>query len=104
VWSHPAVGIAYVLASALAGGVLYATTLALAMDLTSPRVAATQFQIYMALWNVRLSGASFLGGRLAGALPAPAMFALAAVVELAPLALLPALIPRGAEERYGDRS
>jgi PAT family beta-lactamase induction signal transducer AmpG len=92
--------VAYLVASGLASGMLYAATLALCMDLTNPRVAATQFQIYMALLNVRLSWASYVGGRLAETVPAPTMFALATALELAPLALLPALDARRAAEAF----
>jgi MFS transporter, PAT family, beta-lactamase induction signal transducer AmpG len=99
-WTHLPVVIAYLIASGLASGTLYAATLAFCMDLTNPRVAATQFQIYMALLNVRLSWASYVGGRLGETLPAPTMFALAAALELAPLALLPALDARRAAEAF----
>jgi PAT family beta-lactamase induction signal transducer AmpG len=93
-WLHLPVVLTYLVASALAGGALFAATLALYMDLTNPRVAATQFQIYMALINVRLTWAAAAGGRLGEVLAPPSMFALAAALELAPLALLPVLDAR----------
>jgi PAT family beta-lactamase induction signal transducer AmpG len=90
-WGGHAVVLAYVGASGIASGAMYAAVLALCMDLTSRRVAATQFQIYMALINLRMTTASFLGGHAAALLAAPAMLALAAALEVAPLGLLPLL-------------
>lgn len=87
---------AYQIGDGLAGGLLYATTIALCMDLTNPRLAATHFQAMMALFSVRSIWAGLLGGYLAGRTSAPAMFALAAVLELAPLALLPFIARRQA--------
>ena len=87
-WGHFAVLLAYTTVDGLVVGVAYATTLALFMDLTNPRVAATQFQIYMALLNVKDAWAQKLGGRLAERIPAPAMFGLSAIVEVLPLVLL----------------
>jgi MFS transporter, PAT family, beta-lactamase induction signal transducer AmpG len=85
-------------ASSIASGVVYAATLALFMDLTHPRLAATHFQISMALLNVRGVWGSRLGGRLAERLPATGMFGLAALVEILPLVLLAFLDPRKAKE------
>lgn len=86
----------YQIASALAGGALYSSTLALFMDLTNPRVAATQFQVYMALLNLRGVWAPLVGGRLAAIAPAPAVFGAGAAIEILALALLPLLSPRAA--------
>jgi len=46
-------------------GAIYATVGALAMDVTNPRIAATQFSIFMALLNVGEVG---IGNGLAGVL------------------------------------
>jgi len=81
-------------------GVVYATTLALFMDLTNPRLAATQFQIYMALLNIKDALAQKVGGRLAERLPAPMMFGLSAIIELVPLLLLPWLDARRARADF----
>jgi PAT family beta-lactamase induction signal transducer AmpG len=97
-WPRLPVILLYDLASALAGGILYAATVALFMDATNPRLAATQFQIYVSLLSVRSAWASLAGGRLGETLPAPAMFILAAALELLPLLLLPLLTPRPAAE------
>jgi PAT family beta-lactamase induction signal transducer AmpG len=93
-WSHRPVVVGYLLAFGITTGMLFAGTLALCMDLTRRQVAATHFQIYMALMNLRLSGASYVGGRLADRLPVPAMLVLGAAVELAPLLLLPFVAAR----------
>jgi len=84
----------------IAVGVVYATTLALFMNLTNPRVAATQFQIYMSLLNIKDAWAQKLGGRLAERIPAPAMFGLSAMIEVLPLLLLPWLDARRAQADF----
>jgi hypothetical protein len=70
------------------------------MNLTNPRVAATQFQIYMSLLNIKDAWAQKLGGRLAERIPAPAMFGLSAIVEVLPLLLLPWLDARRAQADF----
>jgi PAT family beta-lactamase induction signal transducer AmpG len=99
-WGHYPLLLAYTVAESLAVGVVYATTLALFMDLTNPRIGATQFQLYMALLNLKDSGAMKLGGRLAEGISAPAMFRLGAIAELLPLLLLPWLDPRRAQAEF----
>jgi MFS transporter, PAT family, beta-lactamase induction signal transducer AmpG len=84
----------FAIVGAIVSGVVYASSLALFMDLTHPRFAATQFQVYMALTNTRGVWASRLGGWSAERVSAPRMFGIAAVVELVPLALLALLDPR----------
>jgi PAT family beta-lactamase induction signal transducer AmpG len=96
-WGHYPLLLAYTVAESLAVG---ATTLALFMDLTNPRIGATQFQLYMALLNLKDSGAMKLGGRLAEGISAPAMFRLGAIAELLPLLLLPWLDPRRAQAEF----
>jgi predicted MFS family arabinose efflux permease len=70
------------------------------MDLTHPNLAATHFQIYMALQNARGAWGSGLGGRIAERLQPRTMFGLGAVIEILPLVLLPFLDPRKARERF----
>jgi hypothetical protein len=53
--------------------------------------------------NLRLTAASYVGGRLGERLAPPAMFALAALLELLPLALLPFLDARRAAEQFQAR-
>lgn len=88
-WSDPGFLIAFTVAGAVASGVLYSSTLAWFMDLTDPSVAATQFQIFMALSNVRLSWAPAAGGALSGHLSTAVLFGVAATLELASLVTLP---------------
>jgi len=102
IWGHFPVLLAYTAMEGMMVGVVYATTLALFMNLTSPRIAATQFQIYMALLNAKDAWAQKLGGRLAERIPAPAMFGLSAIVELLPLLLLPWLDARRARADFAQ--
>jgi MFS transporter, PAT family, beta-lactamase induction signal transducer AmpG len=88
-WGHFPVLLAYTAVEGMMVGVVYATSLALFMNLTNPRVAATQFQVYMALLNVKDAWGQKVGGRFAERMSAPAMFGLSAVIELLPLVLLP---------------
>jgi PAT family beta-lactamase induction signal transducer AmpG len=99
-WGHFSFLLGFTVAGGIASGVVYATLLALFMDLTNPRVAATQFQIYMALWNAKDAWAEKLGGRLAERMSAPAMFGLSAIAELLPLVLLPWLDARRAQADF----
>ena len=99
-WGHYSFMLAYTTVEGIAVGVVYATTLALFMNLTNPRVAATQFQIYMSLLNIKDAWAQKLGGRLAERIPAPAMFGLSAMIEVLPLLLLPWLDARRAQADF----
>ena len=99
-WGHFPLLLAYTAVEGIMVGVVYATTLALFMDLTNPRLAATQFQIYMALLNIKDALAQKVGGRLAERLPAPMMFGLSAIIELVPLLLLPWLDARRARADF----
>jgi MFS transporter, PAT family, beta-lactamase induction signal transducer AmpG len=99
-WGHFPVLLSYTIVEGIAVGVVYSTMLALFMDLTNPRVAATQFQMYMALLNVKDAWAQKLGGRLAERMSAPAMFGLGAIVEVLPLLLLPWLDARRAQAGF----
>jgi PAT family beta-lactamase induction signal transducer AmpG len=86
-WSIKGVWIVQALAAGAASGALLTVLTALFMDLTEPRVAATQFAICMALGNL----GSVLGRASAGALEARfplARLALAAGAALAVLAVL----------------
>jgi PAT family beta-lactamase induction signal transducer AmpG len=99
-WGHFPVLLAYTAVEGMMVGVVYATTLALFMNLTNPRVAATQFQVYMALLNVKDAWAQKVGGRFAERMSAPAMFGLGAIAELLPLVLLPWLDARRAQADF----
>jgi MFS family permease len=99
-WGHFPFQLAFTVAAGFASGLVNATTLALFMDLTNPRLGATQFQIYMALLNIKDAWGQKLGGRLAEHMSAPALFGLSAIVELLPLAMLPWLDPRRAQADF----
>jgi MFS family permease len=74
-------------------GVFTAASYALFMDLTNPRLGATQFSAYMAATNACESWSAWGGGRLTAAYGYPAAFAAMSLVSLASLPLL-ALIRR----------
>lgn len=93
-WRAYAFQASFAVVSAVVSGIVYASSLALFMDLTHPRFAATQFQVYMALWNTRGFWANRLGGWSAERLPARRMFGFGAMVEILPLGLLLLLDPR----------
>jgi PAT family beta-lactamase induction signal transducer AmpG len=96
-WASYAFQLGFAALGALAGGIVYASILALFMDLAHPRLAATHFQISMALLNLRGVWGNRLGGRLAERVAPTAMFGMGALIELAPLVLLLWLDPRKAK-------
>jgi MFS transporter, PAT family, beta-lactamase induction signal transducer AmpG len=100
-WGSYSAQIGYAVVGGVVSGIANASNLALFMDLVHPRVAATQFQVYMALQNTRGFWASRTGGWAAEHLPAPTMFGLGALVEALPLLLLPFIDPRKAKESSG---
>ncbi len=93
-WGNYAFQVAFAVVGAVVTGIVNASTLALFMDLVDPRLAATQFQVYMALLNTRGFWGNRLGGRAAERIPAPRMFGIGALIEVIPLLLLPLLDPR----------
>jgi PAT family beta-lactamase induction signal transducer AmpG len=101
-WGNYTFQLTFTAASAIASGIVYAATLALFMDLTHPRLAATHFQVSMALLNVRGIWGNRIGGYLAERLPATTMFGIAALVELVPLALLLAVDPGKAKAAFAQ--
>lgn len=79
------------LAYAVFQGLMYGTRSAIMMDITNPKVAATQFTAYMALMNLAISiGASWQGVAVE-AWGYPVTLLVDAITGLACLALLPAL-------------
>jgi MFS family permease len=101
-WGSYAFQIEFVVVGAVVGGIANTSNLALFMDLTHPRLAGTQFQIYMALQNLRGSWASRLGGWSAERVSARRMFGFGALIEVLPLVLLPFLDPRKVKETPPD--
>ena len=72
-------------------GLMYGTRTAIMMDVTNPRVAATQFTAYMALMNLAISIAASWQGVAAEAWGYPITLLVDAIVGLSCLLLLPAL-------------
>ena len=77
------------LAYAVAQGLMYGTRSAIFMDVTNPRVAATQFTAYMALLNLNIAYSSTWQGIAVEALGYPQTMLIDAIFGLACLALLP---------------
>jgi PAT family beta-lactamase induction signal transducer AmpG len=99
-WTNTSFVLTLSVAGALASGMVLAAAVTLFMDLTNPRVVATQFQVYMSVMNLRASTATTVGGHLAERFSAPFMFVLGGVLELVPLALLPFLDARRAQSEF----
>ena len=99
-WGSYLFQLGFTAASAVASGIVYASILALFMDLAHPRLAATHFQVSMALLSVRGVWGARLGGRLAERVSPATMFGLGAVIELAPLGLLLLLSPSKARAKF----
>lgn len=77
-------------------GLFVASSYALFMDLTDPRLGGTQFSAYMAATNGCESWSAWAGGRVAGRAGYPAAFLTMSTVSVASLALL-LLLARGRE-------
>ena len=86
----------------LAQGLMYGSSTALFMDITTARVAATQFTAYMALNNLAISFSAFWQGIAIERFGYPVTLGLDAIVGLVGLAILPYIAmgaPRAAERR-----
>jgi PAT family beta-lactamase induction signal transducer AmpG len=79
---------------AVFNGLMYGTRAALFMDLTNPRVAATQFTLYMALMNLTLSYSSKWQGYAVDHVGYPTTLVIDAVFGLVCLLLLPFISKR----------
>ncbi|MCC5793404.1 MAG: MFS transporter [Chromatiales bacterium] len=77
--------IAGLLAVYLCAGLLTASAYALFMQLTDPRLGATQFSAYMGAINAGEAWAGFTAGQLAGRLDYPLAFTVVALLSLAAL-------------------
>lgn len=75
-------------------GVLTAATYAVLMDLTDPRLGATQFSTYMGAINLCYVWSAWAGGAIAGAAGYPTALLVMAACSLLALPLLPALARR----------
>ena len=82
---------------AVANGLMYGTRSAIFMDVTDPKVAATQFTAYMAMMNVAISYSATWQGIAIEALGYPATLLIDATLGLLCIALLPFMrVPAGA--------
>jgi MFS transporter, PAT family, beta-lactamase induction signal transducer AmpG len=79
---------------AVFNGLMYGTRAALFMDLTNPRVAATQFTLYMALMNLTLSYSSQWQGYAVDHVGYPTTLVIDSVFGLVCLLLLPFISKR----------
>ena len=79
---------AILLADSLLASTMLVGFFALAMGVSWPKVAATQFTAYMALGNLSAVWGGWLAGRLDGLLSVPSLYALCAVFQLAVAGLL----------------
>jgi MFS family permease len=77
----------------VAQGLMYGTRTALFMDVTVPRVAATQFTAYMALLNVVISYSATWQGRAVEVWGYPCTLTLDALAGLLCIPLLPLMAP-----------
>ena len=73
----------------VAQGLMYGTRAAIMMDVTNPKVAATQFTAYMALMNLAIAYSSTWQGIAAEALGYPQTMLIDAITGLLCIALLP---------------
>jgi MFS family permease len=80
---------AVVLVYSVFNGLMYGTSTALFMDVTTPRVAATQFTAYMAMTNLAIAYSANWQGRAATGWGYPVTLGLDALLGLACLAFLP---------------
>ena len=79
------------LAYAVFQGLMYGTRSAIMMDITNPKVAATQFTAYMAMMNLAIAMSASWQGVAAEAWGYPMTLLVDAIIGLACLAFLPAL-------------
>jgi PAT family beta-lactamase induction signal transducer AmpG len=90
----------WVVAQALFVGAYNAASLGFFMSLANPKVGATQFAVFMAATNLTYSWTSPAGGWLADHWGVVTAFAIAAVIQLLMIGILPLCDPRVAERRF----
>ncbi len=87
-WTVPGVVVTFIFAYSLVGQWLTIASISLFMHLCSPRVAASQFAVYMAMSNLALSAGSFFTGLLDLVFSFSQIFYVVAIIDLAMLGLL----------------
>ncbi len=88
-WTAEETLVAIVLGVQFVGQLLTVASIALFMNICSPRIAATQFAVYMASSNLALSAGSILLGPLDAAFSFQEIFLIAAGLYLVLVALIP---------------
>ena len=89
------------LAYSVAQGLMYGTRSAIFMDVTNPKVAATQFTAYMAMMNLAISYSATWQGIAAEALGYPKTLLIDAITGLLCLAILPFIKPSATPQGDG---
>ena len=87
-----------VLLYSVAQGLMYGTRSAIFMDVTNPRVAATQFTAYMAMMNMAIAYSATWQGIAVEALGYPKTLLIDAITGLLCLAVLPLIKPSATPE------
>jgi len=85
----------------VAQGLMYGTRSAIFMDVTNPKVAATQFTAYMAMMNLAISYSATWQGIAAEALGYPKTLLIDALFGLVCLAVLPLIKPSATPQGDG---
>jgi MFS transporter, PAT family, beta-lactamase induction signal transducer AmpG len=93
-WSTSGFVLVYTVINAMAAGTVFAAIIPLFMSYCQPGVAATQFQVFVSLYNLRSAWTIPVGGWLAKQWPASTLFIVAAGLDVLPLLLLLVLTPR----------
>jgi PAT family beta-lactamase induction signal transducer AmpG len=87
-WSDPRVLISIIFLIGFIGQVLTIATIALFMMICAPKIAASQFAIYMAMSNLALSGGAALLGPVTAAFSFGELFMIAGAVEVLMVGLM----------------
>ncbi len=87
-WSSDAFIVALMIFEALMSGAMLVSIFSLCMKVSWPLVAATQFTAYMAMLNLSRTSGQYLTAHLEGVVSYQGAYALAAVMQLAPLVIL----------------
>jgi len=99
-WPSMAFLMAYTVVSSLFQYAYNSASLGFFMTISNPAIGATQFSLYMAAANVTYSWTAKTGGWMGEHWGVATVFAIAAAVQIAAIALLPFCDPRQAEERF----
>lgn len=92
-WSEPGFVYPLFLLEPLCQSVMTVSLFALFMDLSSPRVAGSQFTAYMALFNLSTTIGLRLAGSLDDSLDFAGIYAVAGAIQIAGTAILPFIDP-----------